>query len=129
MDIGHLHLHVRDLRRASSFYRRWFGLELLREDDGIAFLVGSRAFLLALMANGDPAPPPAWLHFGVPLPSAAEVLDLLARMEAAAVPIAKPLFEEPTFMSFRCRDPDGYAIELYWDGGAVDPASTAPRPS
>lgn len=127
MDIGHLHLHVRDLRRASGFYRRWFGLDVLREDEGIVFLAGSRAFLLALMEDADPAPPPPWFHFGVPLASAAAVRDLLARMEAAAVPIAKPLFEEPEFASFRCRDPDGYAIELYWDGGMVDPANAPPR--
>ncbi len=129
MDIGHLHLHVRDLQRASGFYQRWFGLAMLREDDGIVFLAGSRAFLLALMADADPAPPPPWFHFGVPLASAAAVRELLARMETAGVPIAKSLYEDPAFASFRCRDPDGYAIELYWDGGAVDPASTARRPS
>lgn len=123
MDIGHLHLHVRDLQRATAFYRRWFDLALLSEEDGIAFLGGTRSFLLALMHDADPAPPPPWFHFGVPLATAAAVRDFLARMEAAAVPIAKPLYEDPTFASFRCRDPDGYAIELYWDAKMPGPMS------
>jgi len=115
MDIGHLHLHVRDLPRAVAFYQRWFDLALRSEDDGIAFLGGSRSFLLALVAEEDPAPLPSWFHLGVPLTSAAVVRDFLTRMESAGVPIAKPLYEDPTFASFRCRDPDGYAIEIYWD--------------
>ena len=127
MDIGHLHLHVRDLHRASTFYQRWFGLAVVGEDEDIAFLGGSRSFLLALMKDDDPAPPPPWFHFGIPLTSAAAVRDLLARMEAAAVPIAKALYEDPTFASFRCRDPDGYAIELYWDAKMPDRAADASR--
>jgi len=115
MDIGHLHLHVRDLARAVAFYRRWFDLALRTEEDGIAFLGGSSSFLLALAADDDPAPPPPWFHFGVPLSSAAAVRNMAARMEAAGVPIAKPVYEDPSFASFRCRDPDGYAIEVYWD--------------
>ena len=27
----------------------------------------------------------------------------------------KPLFETEDFVSFRCTDPDGYAIEIYWE--------------
>jgi catechol 2,3-dioxygenase-like lactoylglutathione lyase family enzyme len=34
-------------------------------------------------------------------------------MEAAGVPIVKPLVEGPTVTSFRCADPDGYPIEIY----------------
>jgi hypothetical protein len=52
------------------------------------------------------------------LPSATALRDLLRRMEEAQVPIAKPLYEDAGFASFRCRDPDGYAIEFYWEGAA-----------
>jgi hypothetical protein len=31
------------------------------------------------------------------------------------VQLAKPLYEDSTFMSFRCVDPDGYAVEVYWE--------------
>jgi predicted lactoylglutathione lyase len=44
------------------------------------------------------------------------VRDLLAAMQAAGVPIVKPLYEDDTFASFRCADPDAHAIEVYWDG-------------
>ena len=119
MDISHLHLHVRDRARATEFYRRWFGLAVRRAGDDITFLTGADDFLLALMDDPDPEPAPAWFHFGIRLPSAAAVRDLLGRMEAAKVPIAKPLYEDPGFASFRCRDADGYAIELYWEGRAT----------
>ena len=109
MDISHLHLHVRDRARATEFYRRWFGLAVRREGDD---------FLLALMDDSDPAPAPPWFHLGMRLPSAGAVRDLLARMQAANVPIAKPLYEDAGFASFRCRDADGYAIELYWEDRA-----------
>ncbi|NDP43757.1 MAG: VOC family protein [Aromatoleum sp.] len=114
MDISHLHLHVRDRPRATEFYRRWFGLTVQREGEAITFLTGTRDFLLALMTDPSPEPPPPWFHFGLRLPAGEAVRDLLARMEQAQVPIAKPLFAGPTLVSFRCRDPDGYAIEVYW---------------
>jgi catechol-2,3-dioxygenase len=118
MDISHLHLHVRDRKRATEFYRCWFGLTVRREGDDITFLTGTDNFLLALMGDADPSPAPPWLHFGMRMPTAAALHDLLQRMEAAEVPMAKPLYEEAGFASFRCRDPDGYAIEVYWEAAA-----------
>jgi catechol-2,3-dioxygenase len=117
MDVSHLHLHVRDRQRASEFYRRWFGLGVRREGEDITFLTGPDQFLLALMQDPQPAPVPAWFHFGMRLASAEALHELLDRMQAAQVPIAKPLYKDATFASFRCRDPDGYAIELYWEAG------------
>jgi|SRR4029453_4102924 catechol-2,3-dioxygenase len=115
MDITHLHLHVRDRRKASEFYRHWFGLTVLREDDAITFLTGSDDFLLALMQDAAPGPMPPWFHFGVRLPSQDTLRDLHARMQREHVQLAKPLYEDSTFMSFRCVDPDGYAVEVYWE--------------
>jgi catechol-2,3-dioxygenase len=117
MDIGHLHLHVRDRALAESFYRRWFGLATKSTDDAITFMTGDKDFLLALMGDPAPEPVPPWLHFGVRLESAGRVRDMLASMRAAGVEIVKPLYEDDTFASFRCADPDAYAIEVYWDGG------------
>jgi catechol-2,3-dioxygenase len=115
MDISHLHLHVRDRGRATEFYRRWFGLAVWIDGDGVTFLRGTDDFLLALMHDADPAPVPPWFHFGMRLPTAAALHDLLDRMQVAQVPIVKPLYEDAVFASFRCGDPDGYAIELYWE--------------
>ena len=114
MDITHLHLHVRDRPRSEAFYRRWFGLREVAQDDDITFLSGGRDFLFALMDDGAPAPMPAWFHFGIRLDSAADVRTTLAAMEAAGVPIVKPLFQSETLVSFRGADPDAYPIEVYW---------------
>ena len=114
MDITHLHLHVRDRPRSEAFYRRWFALREISKGGSITFLQGGRDFLFALMDDPAPAAMPAWFHFGIRLDSAADVRTMLAAMEAAGVPIVKPLFESETLVSFRCADPDAYPIEVYW---------------
>lgn len=116
MDVTHLHLHVRDRDRSVAFYQRWFGLALKRKGDGITFLEGDRDFLLALADEEQPGTMPPWFHFGIRAHSADRVRALLADLQRADVPIAKPLYEDPGFASFRCADPDGYVIEVYWDG-------------
>ena len=40
---------------------------------------------------------------------------MLGAMQAAGVPIVKPLYEDDTFASFRCADPDAHLIEVYWE--------------
>ena len=116
MDISHLHLHVRDRVLSEAFYRRWFGLATKRSDDEITFMFGDRDFLLALMEDPARGSMPPWFHFGIRLDSAGAVRDLLGAMQVAGVPIVKPLYEDDTFASFRCADPDANAIEVYWDG-------------
>jgi catechol-2,3-dioxygenase len=115
MDISHLHLHVLDRRRSAEFYRHWFGLAVVREGDDITFLAGENDFLLALMKDAEPAPMPGWFHFGIRIDSPDALRDMHGRMQKEQVPFAKALYEDDTFMSFRCRDPDGYAIEVYWE--------------
>jgi catechol 2,3-dioxygenase-like lactoylglutathione lyase family enzyme len=115
MDLTHLHLHTRDRARAAAFYRRWFGLAVKSEGGAITFLQGDRDFLFALMDDPAPAPMPSWFHFGVRVDSAARVAATLDAMSAAGVPILKPLYRDDTLASYRCADPDGYAIEVYWE--------------
>jgi catechol 2,3-dioxygenase-like lactoylglutathione lyase family enzyme len=113
MDVTHLHLHVRDREHSEAFYTRWLGLKTQWRTDEMTFMAGDRDFLLALMQDGAPQAMPAWFHFGARLQSRDEVRALLERMQAAGVPIVKPLYEGPTLMSFQCADPDGHRIELY----------------
>lgn len=115
MDLTHLHLHVRDRERSVAFYQRWFGLELLRSGDEISFMKGDRDFLLALADDREPATLPPWFHFGIRQDSAERLRALLTDMQANAVPIVKALYHDEDFASFRCADPDGYAIEVYWE--------------
>jgi len=115
VDLTHLHLHVRDRGVSAAFYRRWFGLQIEKAGQEITFMRGDRSFLLALMEDSAPAPMPPWFHFGISIGSPQGVRDTLAAMEAAAVPIVKPLYADDTLVSFRCADPDDYRIEVYWE--------------
>ena len=115
MDLKHLHLHVSNRPRAEAFYEKWFGMKVGQRLDGLTFLNDGCGFDLALMDDASPAPMPAWFHFGFRLASADAVVSLHERMLAAGVRIAKPLAREEDFVSYRCTDPDGYAIEIYWE--------------
>lgn len=114
MDITHLHLHTRDRARSEAFYREHFGLRLDGRGDAITFMKGERDFLLALMDDAAPAPLPAWFHFGMRMDSAASVRDKHEALVGDGVPIVVPLAESPSITAFRCADPDGHVIEIYW---------------
>ena len=115
MRLNHLHLHVRDRRAAETFYARWLGMKVVRQGESLAFLSDEQGFDLALMDDSDPGRMPTWFHFGYRLDSARDVVALHERMNAAAVVILKPVYEDSELVSFRCADPDGYAIEIYWE--------------
>jgi catechol 2,3-dioxygenase-like lactoylglutathione lyase family enzyme len=58
---------------------------------------------------------PPWFHFGLRLDSAQRVRAMLADMQAEGVTIVKSIYEDDEFASFRCADPDGHPIEIYWE--------------
>ena len=70
---------------------------------------------LALMDDAEPSPMPPWFHFGYRLQSPDAVLELHRRMSESGVILRKPLYRDDSLVSFRCADPDGYAIEIYWE--------------
>jgi catechol-2,3-dioxygenase len=122
MNLKHLHLHVRDRQAAEGFYSAWMGMAVARRGERLTFMSDGSGFDLALMDDQAPAPMPPWFHFGFRLASAPEVIDLHTRMGASGINILKPLYQDDSLVSFRCADPDGYAIEIYWEaaGAALD---------
>ena len=115
MDLNHLHLHVRSTERAMAFYGRYFGLrEHVRHGD-IVFLRDGAGMDLALAPAAEADPMPPWFHFGFRLEAPEAVEALHGALTQAGVPIAEPLATEAGVTSFRCRDPDGYLIEVYWE--------------
>jgi catechol 2,3-dioxygenase-like lactoylglutathione lyase family enzyme len=114
--LNHLHLHVRDRPTSESFYADWFGMMVVRRGENLTFLADDDGFELALMDDREPSRMPAWFHFGYGLSSAREVIGLHGRMSDSGVVILKPLYKDDELVSFRCADPDGYAIEVYWEG-------------
>jgi catechol 2,3-dioxygenase-like lactoylglutathione lyase family enzyme len=114
----HLGLPVRDQQRSVRFYATWFGFDpdgARRYPDGTVILRNLDGFDLALHPGEAPEPEqPAFLHFGFQLPDAGAVWELLARMEADRVPIPER-WDEPGYVAFKCLDPDGWRVEVYWE--------------
>jgi catechol-2,3-dioxygenase len=115
MSLQHLHLHVRDRAIAERWYASWFDLRVLRRGSEITFMRDERDFLLALAADAAPGAMPPWFRFGFRLGSPQAVVDLHDRMAGSGVAIRKPNHQDDDLVSFRCGDPDGYVIEVYWE--------------
>ena len=114
MQLNHLHLHVASVSRAAEFYRSAFGLTEHVWHDDVLFLRDEAGMDLAL-APGEPGELPAWFHFGFRLETPEAVRALHDRLLAEGDTIRTPLSEEPDFVWFRCADPDGHQIEVYWE--------------
>jgi catechol 2,3-dioxygenase-like lactoylglutathione lyase family enzyme len=113
----HLALAVHDRERSRRFYETYFGFdaEPSREyDGGVLMLYNAEGFSLALGPTDEQIALPRFLHFGVHMPNAAAVRVLRERLVADGVPIAEE-WEEPDYVSVKCRDPDGYVVEAAWE--------------
>ena len=112
MDLNHLYLVVRDVDRSVEFYRRFFGFDGRSEWQGEAFVVrNGEGFTLALTPSDSPPPWPSELHFGFLLESVEEARRLRTLVESAGHRMVEA-YEEPGFVVFKVRDPDGYVIEV-----------------
>jgi catechol 2,3-dioxygenase-like lactoylglutathione lyase family enzyme len=117
MRLSHLALSVRDQQRSRRFYETYFGFDAgpaQRYDDGVLIIRNADGFDLALAADPDPGPLPPFVHFGFRLADPAAVRALLARVVADGVVVVEQAWE-PTLVSFKCLDPDGYVVEVYWE--------------
>ena len=77
-------------------------------------LYDADGFSLALGPANGPVTLPEFLHFGLRLGSPDAVRALRDRLAAAGVPIVGE-WEEPVYVSVKCRDPDGYVVEASWE--------------
>jgi catechol-2,3-dioxygenase len=115
MKLKHLHLNVRDRPASEAFYATWLGMSVARREERMTFLTDEDGFELDLMDDDQPGPMPSWFHFGYRLPSAEAVVELHRRMSEFGLAIRRPLAQDHSAALFRCADPDGYAIEIYWE--------------
>lgn len=116
MRLNHLHLHVSSVARSREFYARFFGLRDHVTHGEILFMRDADEGMdLALAPAESVEPLPYWFHFGFRLPNAEQVCQLHEQMQTEGVKILQPLEELEGFVFFRCADPDGYAIEVYWE--------------
>jgi catechol 2,3-dioxygenase-like lactoylglutathione lyase family enzyme len=115
--VDHLAIPVRDQERSRRFYEKYFGFgarPARRYDDGVVMLYNAAGFALALGPDVEQIPRPSWMHFGIALPDRNAVLALRDRLAAGGVELVEE-WDEPEYVSVKCRDPDGYIVEASWE--------------
>jgi catechol 2,3-dioxygenase-like lactoylglutathione lyase family enzyme len=115
--VRHLALPVRDQKRSRRFYETYLGFGARpprRYDDGVLMLYDASGFALALGPTDEPIELPRFLHFGVGLASPEDVRAMRRRLADDGVPIVEE-WDEPKYVSVKCRDPDGYVVEFAWE--------------
>jgi catechol 2,3-dioxygenase-like lactoylglutathione lyase family enzyme len=117
MNLSHLGLPVRDERRSQQFYVAYFGFDpatARQYEDGTVIIRNADGFDLALHPVEHVEPSPAFLHAGFRAAQPDDVRRLLERMEADGVTIVER-DDEAAYTAFKCLDPDGHRIEVYWE--------------
>src|SRR5215469_15348482 len=117
MHLNHLGLPVRGERRSQQFYSAYFGFDpatAQEYEDGTVIIRNADGFDLALHPVGHVEPSPAFLHAGFKTTEPTEVRTMMARMEADGVAIVERN-DEAAYVAFKCLDPDGHRIEMYWE--------------
>jgi catechol 2,3-dioxygenase-like lactoylglutathione lyase family enzyme len=115
--VDHLAIPVADQDRSRHFYETYFGFgarPARRYDDDVLMIYDAAGFALALGPTDEPIARPAWMHFGVSLSDRDAVLALRDRLAADGVELVEE-WDEPEYVSVKCRDPDGYIVEASWE--------------
>ncbi len=121
MKFAHLGLPVTDVDRSIAFYTKHFGFDpatAQRYPDGTVIVRNADWFDLALHPVPQAVVLPEFLHFGFGVDEAEAVREQLSRLEADGVTIIET-DDEPGYVSFKCADPDGHRIEIYWEPRVV----------
>ena len=114
--LRHLNIPVADIDRSSAFYGRWFGFDRLLAEyhDGTRFITDGTGFELALhQIPHRPESATDW-HFGFVASDSNDVRHLMASLISAGIRVTD-WQEEQGYVGFKCHDPDGYVVEVYWE--------------
>ena len=117
MDLNHLNLRVRDAVACRDFYQGYFGFRPAFEADGGFFVSNDEGFVLALIPVEHHQPLPDGFHIGFGLDDAETVLAFREQLTAASVPAGdlEDYRPDEDYVTFRCWDPDGTEIEVFWE--------------
>jgi catechol 2,3-dioxygenase-like lactoylglutathione lyase family enzyme len=115
--LRHLGLPVRDYQRSLRFYATYFEFDpatATSYPDGTVIVRNAERFDLALHPATEAVPSSTFLHFGFAMADAEAVLALRTRLERDGVPVIER-DDEPALVSFKCLDPDGWRVKVYWE--------------
>ena len=117
MDLDHLNLRVRDTNACRAFYERHFGFRLASGAEDGWFLRNDDGFVLALVATELHQDLPDGFHIGFGLDHAGAVSRKHGQLTSAGVAVSavKDYRPHEQYVTFRCWDPDGTEIEVYWE--------------
>ena len=119
MRLRHLNLRVRDAAACREFYERHFGFRPAFEADGGWFLRDrdDDGFLLAVVPAERHQPLPDGFHLGFRADDPDEVPAARAQLAACGVRVGDLEDHRPDedYVTFRCWDPDGTEIEIFWE--------------
>ncbi|MBY0376493.1 VOC family protein [Patescibacteria group bacterium] len=122
VQIGHVHLTVRDLDRSLSFYRDLLGFEVTARYGNSAVFLSAGGYHHHLGLNtwaGKGATPPPQGHTGlyhhaILYPDRKELAKVLQNLIAAKYPITGTA-DHGVSEAIYLNDPDGIGVELYAD--------------
>jgi catechol 2,3-dioxygenase len=118
-DIGHVHLHVSDLKRAEAFYSGLLGLDVTQRGYPGALFLSAGGYHHHLGLNiwaGAGAPPPpsdavGLLSFSLQLPDGGAWRNLYQRVQECGLEVEHQRDDERA-RGILVRDPDGNGVEL-----------------
>ena len=122
LSIGHVHLKVADLERATAFYQGAIGLEVTQRYGSQAVFLSSDGYHhhvgLNTWESRGGSPPAAGstglYHVAFLYPTQAELARAVRRALAFGVRL-EGAADHGVSLAIYFRDPDGNGIELYWD--------------
>jgi catechol 2,3-dioxygenase len=131
VEIGHVHMKVADLDRATAFYRRVLGFEITQRTAHGVFLGSGPHGQIGLNTDASPGSAAAGAgRFSVRYPDRRALARALVRLTAAGESLDGAL-DHGIFEALYLRDPDGNTLELYYDRPSGTPSTeplSAPRP-
>lgn len=115
MDLNHIQLNTVDVKAQAEFYARYFEFTRQKQHGDGLFLWNPHGFMMAI--NPLPENPvfPPWYHIGFRLPEVQQVRALFERMAADGVTIKAEYQAFDDFVFYRCVDPTGYVVEVFWE--------------
>jgi lactoylglutathione lyase len=112
MKLNHLNLTVTDVQAAGAFLEKYFGLQSMGGNAGMAFLSDEQGFVLSLMkaSRTTPTSYPGNFHIGFFVENEAKVNEINHRLKEDGYDVAPP--EQHHAYTFYVNAPGGFSVEL-----------------